>query len=243
MSHPVDVVHGESDFRDQVRENLRSSAQHEWYDGTSGKLTRPTLRSASPPNEPRDWTLKPSQRVTSGGRAWSGSSGNDWIWPVLFATVVMLILGTIYFLRTVGRAGSSRSSIPDRTRDPQLQARAEELPFELPRTGEGVLEMARRLAIEGRFGEATVALYGFQLLMLDRVQRIRLAKGKTNRQYVRELRQAEPFTSILSETMVAFERFVFGGHLTTSATFYGVWNRVEEFETKLAAEAGTNDAK
>ena len=62
---------------------------------------------------------------------------------------------------------------------------------------------------EGRFGEAILCLFGYQLVELDKHQRIRLAKGKTNRQYLREMGSGGRLRRIVEQTMVAFEDFFF----------------------------------
>ena len=48
----------------------------------------------------------------------------------------------------------------------------------------GLLEEARRSYEEGDYNTAIVYLYSYQLVKLDQNQWIRLAKGKTNRQYL-----------------------------------------------------------
>ena len=50
-----------------------------------------------------------------------------------------------------------------------------------------LLAEARRHYQAGNYGAAIVYLFSFQLVQLDQRQIIRLAKGKTNRQYLREV--------------------------------------------------------
>ena len=55
-----------------------------------------------------------------------------------------------------------------------------------------LLAEARRHYQAGNYGAAIVYLFSFQLVQLDRRQIIQLAKGKTNRQYLREVGPRDP---------------------------------------------------
>ena len=68
--------------------------------------------------------------------------------------------------------------------------RVESLPVQLRRPTTHLLAEARRCYEEGNYGEAIVYLYSHQLVQLDKGQIIRLTKGKTNRQYLREVASA-----------------------------------------------------
>ena len=67
--------------------------------------------------------------------------------------------------------------------------RVEALPFHVRAASGDFLAEARRLYDAGHYSEAIVYLFSYQLVQLDKHHVIRLAKGKTNRQYVRETRQ------------------------------------------------------
>ena len=88
--------------------------------------------------------------------------------------------------------------------------RVEALPFKVRSVSGDFLDEARRLYEAGQFSEAIIFLFSYQLVQLDKQHVIRLAKGKTNRQYLRELRQRPTLRSTLELTMVAFEDAFFG---------------------------------
>src|SRR5688500_11133160 len=90
--------------------------------------------------------------------------------------------------------------------------RVEQLPVALKRGSGSFLDEARRLAAEGNYSEAIVYLYSHLLVELDRHHVIRLAKGKTNRQYLRETRSRPSLAGTLETTMIAFEDVFFGHH-------------------------------
>jgi len=92
-----------------------------------------------------------------------------------------------------------------------------------------LLEEARRSYEQGDYNTAIVYLYSYQLVKLDQNQWIRLAKGKTNRQYLRELSARGELQSVLARTMVPFEDVYFGSHPLDRARFEACWNEVERF--------------
>jgi hypothetical protein len=78
-------------------------------------------------------------------------------------------------------------------------------------------------------------LFSYQLVHLDKHHLIRLAKGKTNRQYLRELRaqneesDGQGLRGILRRTMIAFEDCFFGDHAIEKNRFEACWQRLDDF--------------
>jgi hypothetical protein len=58
---------------------------------------------------------------------------------------------------------------------------------------------------------------------------LRLAKGKTNREYLRELSGRPEIYGIVAQTLVPFEDVFFGEHQLTRERFEACWNQVERF--------------
>jgi hypothetical protein len=56
-----------------------------------------------------------------------------------------------------------------------------------------------------------------------------LARGKTNRMYLRELRQQPQLKSILELTMTAFEDVFFGNHNLSREEFEACWRQLDDF--------------
>ena len=111
--------------------------------------------------------------------------------------------------------------------------RVEHLPFQLRKPTGDFLSEARRLYEAGDYSQAILYLYSHFLVQLDRQQVIRLAKGKTNRQYLRETRPRPVIYQILEITMVSFEDVFFGHHKISRQQFEASWNRLGEFEAEL----------
>ena len=118
-----------------------------------------------------------------------------------------------------------------------------------------LLDEARRHWQEGDFAQAIIYLFSFQLVHLDKQQIIRLNKGKTNRQYLREIGhgaaawatlaaapQVEPpapvfpqlrgrLQGLVEQTMFVFEDVFFGNRALERARFEACWSRVDEFQS------------
>jgi hypothetical protein len=116
------------------------------------------------------------------------------------------------------------------------RARIEALPFRIRRGDIDLLAEAKRLYEEGKFGEAIIYLFSYQLVEMDRHQVIRLAKGKTNRQYLRDLKRIAPLRTLLERSMVAFEEVFFGGHTLDRARFESVWQQLGQFDALVTEQ-------
>jgi hypothetical protein len=111
--------------------------------------------------------------------------------------------------------------------------RIESLPFKIRGAPSDFLGQARRLFEAGNYSEAIIYLFSYQLVQLDKNHLIRLAKGKTNRQYLREIRQRANLRTILEATMIAFEDAFFGRKALSKDRFESCWQRLDEFHHEL----------
>lgn len=198
-----------------------------WYDKNADALQPVHVR------EP--WRGAPS----SSGQSTSLPSFGSFSLPEALAYGFLLAaLGVIVWL--LMRAFLNREEIsvatPDRVRQTAVDdaARIEALPFRIRRGDIDLLAEAKRLYEESQFGEAIVYLFSYQLVEMDRHQVIRLAKGKTNRQYLRDLRRLPPLRNLMERSMVAFEEVFFGGHVLDRARFESVWRQLGQFNSLIA---------
>ncbi len=157
---------------------------------------------------------EPQQSITTGGEALSDGSypwydsETDSLKPMKFEDqrpkkrwnlgwlkgIVYAFLG-LALAGIVARAGLVRAEViaprPQNGAAGQAPAMAadqvEALPFLAERPRGDLLGQARRHYEQGNYSEAIIYLFSYQLVELDKVSRIQLAKGKTNRQYLREL--------------------------------------------------------
>jgi hypothetical protein len=132
-----------------------------------------------------------------------------------------------------GRRTSKTSSEGDEQPTVGEADRIEKLPFRVARPQSDLLAEARRHYEAGRYGEAVIYLFSYQLVQLDKHQLIRLTKGKTNRQYLREVRPQNELRSILERTMIAFEDVFFGHRELPRDRFETCWTQLDEFHRKI----------
>ena len=122
-----------------------------------------------------------------------------------------------------------QSDLPSAETDPHPReldpARLEALP-ESTRQVRDLLAAAEEQIRAGRYDQAMIYYYSWQLVQLDRQSLVELQKGKTNRDYLRELQQAEPpQRNLFSQSTGLFED-VFFGHLPVPRTeFLSVWEQ------------------
>ena len=150
------------------------------------------------------------------------------------ALVALLVLAVVLITRAFLRGEvmeTAGSKVIETSHDVD---RVEHLPFQLKKPTGDFLSEAHRLYEAGDYSQAILYLYSHFLVQLDRQHVIRLAKGKTNRQYLRETRPRLVLQEVLEVTMVSFEDVFFGHHKISRQQFEASWNRLAEFEAELS---------
>ena len=204
------------------RESLRDQGDYPWYDSEGDQVRRIDLESDA---EDAGGPMPRSGVSTFLGEL-LGAIVRSIFWIfllVVFAAVAALIIWALF--RSDWRQAKEQKV---RVTTSTGVDRVDDLPVPMPPTGD-LLAEARRLYEAGRYDEAIVYLYGHQLVHLDKHQLIRLARGKTNRQYLRELRKHPSVCDRLEMTMVAFEDAYFGRHALPRSRFESVWNLLPDF--------------
>lgn len=188
-----------------------------WYDSSTDDLRRirvPKTRNWSP--------------------SWNPSFRLDWVTWIIWGFVALAFALLAYLLYQVYRGRwidlpASARAVAERPAANDA-SRVEALPFQLdPLTG-SLLDAARRAYAGGDYAPAIIYLFSHELVELDRRHLIRLTRGKTNRQYVRELRGQGALPGLLSQTMVLFEDVYFGDRALSRERFETCWNRLNEFD-------------
>ena len=219
------------------REGLVKSESFPWYNDQADALHPIDFQPTTPPREIRNWNWDvPERRPANNfglGNFWS--SFWDVFQIVIWVVLAILVAVAIYYgVRTATLRERSLATNVTSTDDIAAQAkRIENLPFQVEKPLSDLLAEARRLYDSGQYGDAIVYLFSHQLVQLDKHHMIRLAKGKTNRQYLRELRSSRGMRDLLSQTMVTFEDFFFGNHAIDRQRFESCWSRLQEFDTSL----------
>lgn len=166
----------------------------------------------------------------------------DILWTILkviFWIVVGLVLLLLVYLLVRAYLQREDQAVATTSRTAQLDEdesdieRIESLPFTVARPRGDLLDEAMAQYKSGNFRQAVIYLYSYLLIQLDRHQQIRLARGKTNRMYLRELRQQPVLRSVLETTMLSFEDVFFGNHALTREEFERCLGRLDEFHQNV----------
>ena len=218
------------------REALDHWHRYPWYDASTDGVRRIDIP------DPWDWSWLWDWLPDWGGNygfSFGGFSLLQWVaWTVI---VIVLALAVYLLVRAYlrGRDGfghaAGKKTAGDDTSDAE---RIEALPFPVRSGRLDLLGEARRCYREGNYGQAIVYLFSFQLVQLDRQQIIRLTKGKTNRQYLREVGSRSPLHRLLQQTTVAFEDVFFGNYQLDRARFEACWSHRDEFRSPVGQGRG-----
>jgi hypothetical protein len=151
-------------------------------------------------------------------------------------TTLILLLGVIAYLIVTAflKEEVSESTTVRKVVESRKDAdRVEALPFQVKTAAGDFLSEARRLYDAGNHSQAIVYLFSHELVELDKHHVIRLAKGKTNRQYVREARRRPNLAATLEVTMIVFEDAFFGKKTISREAFERCWQQLDSFQTEL----------
>jgi hypothetical protein len=193
-----------------------------WYDSSTDDLRRIRVPKT------RNWNTN-----------WNPNFRMDWVTWIIWGFVALVfallayLIYQVYRGRWVDLPGGARAVAE--TPVANDASRVEALPFQIdPLTG-SLLDAARRAYAGGDYARAIIYLFSHELVELDRRHLIRLTRGKTNRQYVRELRGQGALPGLLSQTMVLFEDVYFGDRALSRERFETCWNRLNEFDALVGS--------
>lgn len=219
------------------REALDGSVRFPWYDSSSDGIQR---LDVEPPEDLKNrgskWErgLRPQKTRTRRNMP-------AWLWTFLeilgWTVLIMLLAAVAYFLIRAFLDAESENANGEAMMEGTLGAgdvdRVENLPFQLDTPQTDLLSESRRHYDAGNYKQAIIYLYSYQLVELDRHQLIRLTKGKTNRQYLREMRRRTDLSGLLQTTMFAFEDVFFGNHSLERGRFESCWSGLDAFHQSL----------
>ncbi len=205
-----------ADPAEEVRETLARQS-FPWYDAQSDQLRRIDLppkrreSTSSSSSSSRNTNSRQSQDSWEWGGSWSNFSR---VMSWLFLGILIAVLVTLLVVLLIRWQRPHRPVVGTRlVGPPSTSDRADELPVPRAELPDDLRSAADRAAQEGDFRRAATLLYSHLLLTLDERHLIRLARGKTNRQYLRELRRATPSEKpgeAFARVLAAFESVFFG---------------------------------
>lgn len=231
-----------------------------WYDTRAAEVKSVPLDSFESSNAEHrntDWVHTP--QTASGGSFWDWFDWFDWsgsgnlnpgtmnptfgriinviLWLLVgFICLALLIWVAWLLMKQEWRRRDSEDET-DWLQGPKIDpARFEALPFEVQVPQSDLLSLARQAQSEGKNREAMIYLYSYMLLMLDQKHLIHLAKGKTNRTYLRELRGQKAIHKLLEKVVVSFEDVFFGNLVLDPDEFQDRWGEVSRFHELIGIQ-------
>lgn len=196
-----------------------------WYDES-----KDDFRTLVPPKD-YDWDWLPDWLKNRDSSSRDSAAPLAGVFTALMWTFFALLLAfvvalLIHYLRTYRPdSGGDKPGHDAKITVGQLDA----LPAAVRQYGDFLAEAQRCLDADDLQG-AIVFFYSYQLLALDRAGRLLLAKGKTNRRYVREVQKAEPrLLDVFRRSVALFERAFFGKLPISSDAFRELWQKRDLF--------------
>jgi hypothetical protein len=218
-------------------EALRDAPHLPWYDAATDEVQPvPLAARDEPPPRPTSGTAVEPDTNQGKRRELSAPQGLGNIFLVLGVVAICAVFVVVFsFILSAflgQRAGAASGSELERSTQSQAD-RVEELPLPLKRAQSDLLGEARRQYEQGDYNEAIIYLYSYLLVELDKASRIRLVRGKTNRQYLTELRESPELVSLVGETMIAFEDVYFGDRTLSRERFEACYQQLDTFHAQL----------
>jgi hypothetical protein len=227
------------------RRALTARTTYPWYDAEQDALRRLDVKTTAPTAAHRNSTWEARPRPAPDLSVWQQFLRLVWkfvTWAFWIGIAVLLAVLTALLVRSflTRESGADEATADSETFESRTEEELlEHLPFTVRRPTADLLGEARRHYEAGRYGEAVIYLFSYQLVQLDKHQLLRLTRGKTNRQYLSELWERADVRAILERTMVAFEDVFFGHHDLDRARFETCWTRLDEFHQRIEEATAT----
>ncbi len=214
-----------------------SKRKYPWYNPQTGQAQRiemndrPEIRSGNRnliPLKPVNIAAKTKTNRGNPGSLLKGLSLFAWVAIGLLIAVITAMLFWAFL--------SLQSNVPTDEASTQGRSMAEsikQLPFELDSESGDFRQAARLGYLAGDYRKAIIYLFSHVLVSLDQKGHIRLRKGKTNRQYLGELRPYRSLADFYQRVMVPFEATFFGDHELDKQEFESCWNQLDEFQKDI----------
>ncbi len=187
---------------------------------------------------------KPTTPTNQGAGGGTGSTGLTMfdgfsLTPLFIGLLALVIVAALLFLiyNFLG-IESAEDDGSGAKRKKLLSESIEQLPFDLQVTDGDFRGMAQQAYQAGDLRRAIIFLYSHVLVTLDQSARIELRKGKTNRQYLKEVWDDPKLSSYFKSVMLPFESAFFGDHDPLPDQFEKCWSNLDQFHTHLTVSAG-----
>ncbi len=216
---------------DQVVEEVLASESPPWYDAKAKKI-----KSVLPQSQKTTTTAtsspSPSNPVSSSGDSfwlsfWEflGKVVGWLVFVLIFVIIAAALVALLVHLGIIDLTKFKRRPeiTPVAEKEVITIEQLEALPA-VARDDRSLLDEASECVDDGNYEQAMVFYFSYQLLCMDRAEMLTLAKGKTNRRYLREVTEADrSWRTFFSDSIELFERAFFGKQQIDRDEFIALW--------------------
>ena len=168
-----------------------------------------------------------------------GNYDFSFLFHIFMIVLILIVLGILGFLIYKFLQVESFGDQGDSARRRKLLSESiEQLPFELQAGNGDFRSMAQAAYSKGDLRQAIIYLYSHVLVTLDQNELIRLRKGKTNRQYLKEVWSYQDISAYFKKVMLPFESVFFGDHELEKREFEQCWSQLDSFHQQVEQKAG-----
>lgn len=242
----VSLVNGQdADLRG--KQAFQEQGEIPWYDRETDSIRFRELpdNSVAPQQNPNRGGQQAQQRqgpqqqrgggsgLGGGGAIAGGGVAAVFFWIFIAFVFLLFIGGLIWaFLKIESKEKSPVTET--KIEGPAKESGVERLPFQINKPFGDLLSAAREYFNKGDYRNAMIHLYSHVLVSLDERGLIRLTRGKTNRQYLNEIRRHGPVADYLESCMIPFEEAFFGARDPMQSTVSECFNQFDQFKNSLS---------
>ena len=213
-----------------------------WYDAQSEQVKPVELEAREDPRSGLRGTIaKKKQKKAKTSWNWDRSFLENvttfLYWLLWIALVVAFAILAVWVVRNIDVKQPSAREGTESGRS--LAQSVAQLPFQVEIGNDDFRSLAAKAFHANDYRQAIIWLFSHVLISLDQKNLIRLKKGKTNRQYLRELADERQLSSYYADVMVPFEATFFGDKDLNREQFASCWDGLSHFEQQVNASGET----
>jgi hypothetical protein len=216
-----------------------------WYDAQTEQVKPVELEARDDPRSGLRGTIaeKTKKKKKKANRNWTWDWGLSEGLGTFLYWLLWIVLGVAFAILVVWVVRNidvKQPSAREETKSGRSLAQSvAQLPFQVEVGDEDFRSLAAKAFHANDYRQAIIWLFSHVLISLDQKNLIRLKKGKTNRQYLRELASERQLSSYYADVMVPFEATFFGDKDLNREQFASCWDGLNHFEQQVNASGET----
>ena len=230
----------------QLDEALRRGSNPVWADALEEDVTfgRPLPKDTDVSDRHIDIQNENNslyQWETSSGTVGTSGTNSDGEFLLFLFRLVLILLGLAFLGALIYMLLASPAAVRRRKRTVNeisenivaQKAKLSDLPFELDQPLAGLKAQADHYRNNQDYRNAVIYLFSYLLVECDTAGCIRLARGKTNHRYVRELKSYPDVQHPFKRVVELFEEAFFGRKEISQGRFEAIWNELPSIERSI----------